>query len=434
MLRGSLGIVVRRGGTMQAIQEQRVRNRRGLTLVELLVTISIMATVTSMLVIAYRSAATEANNIRSASTIQKISRVLRSRMQEYESETVQASQLKSVLGVPSLVALPSNLKSRRQDDETVNRLLQRTVLGLTRQMILQEMPDHPDDLKWSSKWVSNGLTPSDQLTHVRNYLSRFRSFDCGLNDSGTGQVFAGLEVTPRTYQLINRLTAIDPSNQNRVPWHSAKNGKPWDLNEEPWEARNANAELLYLIIEDSTLNGSSAIELFGKSEIGDTDEDGLNEFIDAYRNPISWIRWPTSNLNVAFQHPDLLDPNLSLEKISNEPIDNFRSDPGYAVYSGAKVFDSPGGFTQPLVISPGADRELGILIAHPSPVNSTFFGKDSYSCGDFLLVMPYSPSGFLFVDPWYPRTGASGLGSVDTTRTAYSLDDLTNFGLDGAGL
>ncbi|MFN7627959.1 MAG: type II secretion system protein, partial [Pirellula sp.] len=43
------------------------RKKRGFTLVELLVTISIMATVAGMFLVAYRGAATEASNIKTQS-------------------------------------------------------------------------------------------------------------------------------------------------------------------------------------------------------------------------------------------------------------------------------------------------------------------------------------------------------------------------------
>jgi prepilin-type N-terminal cleavage/methylation domain-containing protein len=58
---------------------------RGLTLVELLVSISLITVVSSMFLVAYRQAAAEASNIRTQSTIRKISEVLVSRMQEYEN-------------------------------------------------------------------------------------------------------------------------------------------------------------------------------------------------------------------------------------------------------------------------------------------------------------------------------------------------------------
>ena len=62
---------------------------------------------------------------------------------------------------------------------------------------------------------------------------------------------------------INGLPAVKPADYNNP-------------NAIPWDKTNANAELLFLIVEGSDLNGSSATELFGKSEVGDTDNDGAD--------------------------------------------------------------------------------------------------------------------------------------------------------------
>ena len=72
----------------QAYFNKPVR-RPGLTLVELLVSISLITVVSSMFLVAYRAAATEASNMRTQSTIRKISEVLVSRMQEYENYPIQ---------------------------------------------------------------------------------------------------------------------------------------------------------------------------------------------------------------------------------------------------------------------------------------------------------------------------------------------------------
>lgn len=53
-------------------------------------------------------------------------------------------------------------------------------------------------------------------------------------------------------------------------------------------AKNGSAELLYQIIT----NGMPEMrEMFASQEIGDVDEDGLPEFLDAWGNPICFVRW-----------------------------------------------------------------------------------------------------------------------------------------------
>ena len=53
-------------------------------------------------------------------------------------------------------------------------------------------------------------------------------------------------------------------------------------------ADNAAAECLYMIV----MSIPGAAEQFHASEIGDVDNDGLPEFIDAWGRPIRFLRWP----------------------------------------------------------------------------------------------------------------------------------------------
>ena len=74
-----------------------VQTRNAFTLIELLVVISIIGFMSGMFVVAYRGAAQEANTQKTRTTIQKISDVLNSRMEEYSSYPLE---LKMVLPPP----------------------------------------------------------------------------------------------------------------------------------------------------------------------------------------------------------------------------------------------------------------------------------------------------------------------------------------------
>jgi hypothetical protein len=177
-----------------------------------------------------------------------------------------------------------------------------------------------------------------------------------------------------------------------------------------WDQANANSELLYLIVEGSDLNGSSAIELFGKSEVGDTDGDGLNEFIDAFGKPIRWIRWPAGFPGSSRYYPDMLDPTLvsgspARLTVASEPLDRLGCDPGWL------TTQQPGTGLTPLVISGGLDGFFGIRFreinrysppATLPPSVGTFDGRPSYSAAE----APWTLSGYgltSFPDPWFPR-------------------------------
>ena len=394
----------------------KLRNRGGLTLIELLVTISVMATVAGMFVIAYRGAATEANNIKTAATIRKINEVLTSRLQEYEQVRVEP---KAVLPAFQTTSIPTDARAivlpnpPNSNQETTTILLERLRLFGLRQIIVQEMPDHPDDLKWTTSWYTGGAPEM----HLQGWLRFSHQVPTGLFSQSKAsvfgtQIYAVTDITMRTRQMIRRLSVLDPGTGNYSPIPG-------------WETTNANAELLYLIIEDSTYNGSSAIELFGKSEIRDTDNDGLNEFIDTYGNPIRWIRWPAGTDISIRSHPDLMDPSLAGVDVQGDPMDRIKADPGYAPYS---TFRQLFGL-RPLIVSPGLDRRFGLKMQldAPIPLGSPFpSNRESFSVGDVPLGvapqvdLPYSPSAIdcYVADPWYPRNDPTlRLGALRTNTS-----------------
>lgn len=374
--------------------------RNAFTLIELLVVISIIGFMSGMFLVAYRGAAQEANTQRTRTTIQKISDVLNSRMEEYSSYPLV---LKTPLGFP----LPSNTTPITPATESKTLLLERARLLCLREVVAMEMPDHPDDIKWSDKWVTN-----QTMTVVLNSVPKI--IPTGLT-IGAAAVSVRNPPTSRTFGLARKLT------------NSA--GKPIS----GWQNKNANAELLYLVIEDSELNGSSAIELFGASETGDTDGDGLKEFLDAFGNPIQWIRWPTGYEGIARYHPDLLDPGIitgsgaSLKiSIESDPLDRMGADPGYGTPS-----LNPGPGAYPLVVSGGIDGVIGLRMESASSMATS----TSYSVIDSQWTgAPSYLNGARTTDPWYPRSSPADRlgGRIDASNS--SLDNVTNYDGNGASL
>ncbi len=385
----------------------------GLTLVELLVTIGLITMVSSMFLVAYRAAATEASNIRTQGTIRKINEVLMARMQEYESYPVDfENPIPSSANYTDLPDSPTVLRDRMR------------LLALRETMVL-EMPDHPDDIKWTTEWIpilnQLGLlvddNPDPQITELIP-STKFRTSGLKTSNIPNRGLVAPTRIKyPRRGQKILRKLSTQTAN-GIVP-------------KEGWELRNANAELLYLIVEDSNINGSSAIELFGKTETGDTDNDGLLEFLDAYGRPIRWIRWPSGYASSKRLHPDLLDPTQydainERYRAFEDSFDRMRSDPGFSkLFTTNEFFPDTEPF--PLVASAGADGLFGIRfelspslpsrvpnaphdnftpkpeLATPNQYSNNYalaiYGsRVSRSTGDVLLSSTQP-----FADPWYPR-------------------------------
>ncbi len=402
-------------------------NRFGFTLVELLVTIGLISFVASMFLVAYRSAAVEATRIRSTSTIRKISEVLTARMQEYENRPVAFVTPIPSSAVPALA--PNDLNY-----ESATVLIERAKLAGIRELICTEMPDHPDDIKWTTTWLNNEGTLPMAL----------RATGLIVQNGGTPvPVYAQIAESGRMRRIRVGLTDTSVSPPRPIVG---------------WEKTNANAELLYLIIEDSTLNGTPAIELFGRSEIGDTDGDGLRELLDANRRPIQWIRWPSGFEGILRNHPDLLDPSLINNRFAGDSWDRSKADPGLRKTRGT-VDDSlrPGVGTSPLVVSSGADGIFGQqFVLDATAINGFSTGEGNYkvhrysgtqssSVCDVEFPAPYrgmlepivfdGPGAFSMPDPWYPRPSnlsSKRLGAIIIPK-AFE-DDVTNYDSNGGSL
>ncbi len=381
-----------RGRNATSVQPLARSDRRGFTLVEILMVVVIIGLLSSMFLVAYQSASRESFSSKTRGTIAKISQILSARMQEYESYPVTYA-----FPIPSgAVAIDPR--------ESSFKLVERARLLSLREIIRMELPDHPDDIKFTTAWKTFlGGMPNTKVLAT------------GLSSGGV-EVFTQVSIPQRNLRLLKRLSiggnGIDPLVG--------------------WELTNANAELLYLIVADSTFNGSQAIELFQKSEVADTDGDGLNEFIDADRQPIQWIRWPTGFGNVARYHPDLLNPDLydsvnGIFRIDSDPMDRMATDPGYAPFASGNVAYRPAALGVPLVAAAGPDGIFGLRFSL-DPIPSAI-PAGSHSSGDVLWPSTVQPSLYTplqFTDPWYPRDSVNQrLGAIINFRA--SLDDLTNY-------
>jgi hypothetical protein len=384
-----------------------------------------------MFLVAYRQAAAEASNIRTQSTIRKISEVLVSRMQEYENYPINfARGTNNFFATPVPGNATETLLANDDEFEPKGILLERLRVMLLREMIAQEMPDHYQDIKTSGPVV-------------RNYWTGLVAPGPNPN-AGPQPVVVTASESPRAARLKARLAQVNPN------WRQQLDATNPDQN--PGAFQVANAEFLYLIVEDSNLNGSPAIEIFGKTEIADTDNDGLLEFIDANRQPICWVRWPTGFPDTIRFHPDLLDPSFNRDGFANyafsDPLDPRKADPGYRIkFRNTKVY-KPSAMAFPLVISSGVDRDglggfgFGVKLWHekgslgdPSDQNTRYrMPLTSASVTDVVMPVPYDLGGqspVVMCDPWFPRTlPTSRLGAILDAKLFE--DDITNYSINGA--
>ncbi len=401
---------------------QMLRLRAGFTLIELLVVMTIISSLVLITMTALRAARADAEAARTRTTINKIHQVIAAQWQDY-------------LTRPMPLRIPNQAFNR---DAMGNpflsaREMARVRLICLRELMRMEFPDCAGDV----------LSPLPVIT-------------IGLNEDLNGNAQTGYPTLNRDIEFPAppMLTAI----QRKVAIVQAKLNDP---NQTPnaavqnWFDFNANAELLYLIVENSFIDGSSALELFHRSEIGDTDSDGLNEFIDAWGRPICFIRWPAGYSGIQNARGSIFDLQSEFSmngELSLDPFDPLLADWGHDprfFVSGNKPF-RPGPGLFPLIISAGPKTYKGYRSEFEQlnlPERSYFgirFELDGATChadpqifwtnsnlGQYLPTgHKVYPAGYYYPDPYFPRgDGASVLerrqGAIINQREA--ADNITNF-------
>jgi hypothetical protein len=109
-----------------------------------------------------------------------------------------------------------------------------------------------------------------------------------------------------------------------------------------WQATHESAECLYMIVSRGGLE-PDVMEQFRSDEIGDADGDQCPEFLDAWNQPIIFLRWAPG-----FSSP-LSPVQVANATTHHDPFDPQRVDAaGYALV--------------PLIVSGGPDRRTGLQV------------------------------------------------------------------------
>jgi prepilin-type N-terminal cleavage/methylation domain-containing protein len=128
---------------------------------------------------------------------------------------------------------------------------------------------------------------------------------------------ADLAFAPFTITAPAALVQNPPLTLNEVPPASRRYAQIISLASAP---DVDSAELLYMIVMRGPMADGDVLSHFRPDEVGDIDEDGLPEFLDAWRRPIRYRRWPVgieSPLQPTTGDPD---PLLSLRGYRLMPL------------------------------------------------------------------------------------------------------------------
>lgn len=344
-----------RSGNWEAEDGKRDATRRpsalrrppaGMTLIELIVAITIVAILGALLLGVAATAGGVAREARTNSMITRLHTLLMERYDEYRTRRVElrpdaisnllidsdGDNYSDATGIylPPLLANPQSQAAAAR-------------VAALREMMRVEMPDRWSDLT-ENRLFLDGSPPV--LTNA--YIRAFNRMD------------------PTLLPVENR-------HENTVTGNLNTNS---DL------LTNQGAECLYLVIMNATGDGE-ARGLFKETDTGDTDGDGALEFLDGWGNPISYLRWaPGFESDAQLSVPGLQDIYRDAERDTDDgglsgsvavvntilddhsPYDLFRVDnpltnvPGFDESNDAP--SARGWRLVPLIYSHGADEESGL--------------------------------------------------------------------------
>lgn len=232
--------------------------RRGFTLVELLIVMTILAILAGLTVVGLAAAVNDARASRTRTIIDKIDILVMERWEGYRTKSVRVNTPR---GATAQQAAFLRLASMRE--------LQRC-----------ELPERISDLCDMAELAD--LNADGKLDAVNNY---------------NGCVLASLTTLPSLTRSYKRLA--ERSIEGTPP--------------RAWSTEFQGSECLYLILSTMKDHDKSALDYFSTDEIGDVDGDGMKEILDGWGRPLEFLRWTpgytTDNLAMTDQKADVTRPD-----------------------------------------------------------------------------------------------------------------------------
>ena len=308
----------RRAGTPCSLLPRR--RRPAFTLIELLISMSIIAIMATLAIATMYGAQESARDRKTRSTIAKLHTIM---MEKYESYRTRRVPVAIATGIrPDLGA-----KAR---------------LDCLRELMRIEMPDTFSDILDS--------TVSPQFVNASGQP---------LDPSGSPSLPIAKTSVAQAY--ARKLTTAKPFYRD-------------DHN---------RAECLYLIVMYNATDGENPAEMFNSNEVKDTDGDGLMEFVDGWNRPIRFLRWAPGFISELQtrnpqEQPDPFDPRKVYPRPGQTDITfalfpllySAGPDGEFDLYGGTSAFTYSGANNNPYagLVSPHLfpDGQIGKVVDIPA--------------------------------------------------------------------
>jgi prepilin-type N-terminal cleavage/methylation domain-containing protein len=385
------------------------RHRTGFTLVEMLVVLVILSVLASLSLAGLAGASLRGKIEKTKSTIRKLNEIVTPQYEGYLRRRVSFTL--SGTGVPAAGAgepfdsytntLTGSTFGPRPPSSTsawpavtgtnTRRAMAQSRLQKLRALMIYEMPD-----SWADVRVN---TTSSGASSVPPFLLA----------SGTFAVPPSLRTGPvRAYAAY--LNSFGGVTGTATP---------------PVCQSLGMAECLHMIVSRS-LYEPSVMEQFRSDEIGDSDKDGAPEFIDAWSQPILFIRWaPAASSPLAPGVAGLNSPLQICDRIRHhDPFDPNQVDVnGFALY--------------PMIISMGPDQTFGLTSSGTAGTSCWSAGlSNGVTTGTSLLSLRASSGA----SPGTVTASSDSIGAtlvitgtpcgaVDALRPTAYFDNITNHDL-----
>lgn len=412
-------------------QSKSLRSRRLLpsfTLVELLIAITIMGIMIGMVLYTLAGARRDSLTARTRGTIKKLNEIVITRWEEFRYRAIKVNVPDDIL-LPSRDMGPGNSMMAPLSPREGARLR----MIILRDVMRMEFPDRFTDITTSPCFYKAAADSGDNQPPFTN--------------AWPDTPFTLDRSVPSLYNTFRRklgLVALTTSNMPATAPITtvAVGSRPVGFPSETLQS----AELLYMIVANSNHNGANGLEYFRPSEIADTDNDGFPEFVDAWGNPILWMRWPAGYgvVNSTTLTPQQIANSRTPDSVLNDrsvpdPMDPLHTDwrwthPGFANVSKPWMLI-------PLIVSAGPDGLFDMRTDYTTPIN---YGTQVWGLGGTgSSAHTAPPIPYSFPDPYTNYYDTSNIAAVveaqggvgewnddDSNPSTFSAqDNITNYSL-----